>query len=173
MHAILRGNHEIARLLLQNGVSVNKKSYSGLTVLMIAAKRGDDNMVNILLESDANVNEKDNNARTALLFAIDQQHESTALLLIEKGRPLEINLNILDRFGCSALIRALGLGLLGIARALVDNGASLSTIDCSGISAVIIAATSGYTELALELIEKGCFLDVDKYVSSCIISYTL
>lgn len=83
--AVMRGNVHVARLLLDNGASVDAQCNRFWTSLHVAARKGDTAMAELLLERGANINAKKSDGYTALHLAALNGHSDTAKLLLERG----------------------------------------------------------------------------------------
>lgn len=86
------GSAEIAKLLLDSGVSVESRDESGSTPLMLAAAFGATDIVELLLKRGANLEAKDKDGTTALHWAacdcavIDKPDSFDSVkMLLEKG----------------------------------------------------------------------------------------
>ena len=78
--AILKGDLETVKKLVEYGADVNEKS-NGMTLLMIAARYNKTEIIKFLLSKGANVNEKDENGFTALKHAeLSKAQEAIQLL---------------------------------------------------------------------------------------------
>ena len=104
--AALRGNAEIAKLLIDRGANIEKAGgYIAYTPLQAAAMRGSAEIVAMLLEKGARldaVSAPDHpqylTGTPALALAAMQNHAAVAELLVGKGADVEIAVNHLERF---------------------------------------------------------------------------
>ena len=104
---------------------------TGDTALHIVTKRGDLNWVGFLLGKGANVNARDNAGNTPLMIAtIARWTEGIALFTQVKAQ-----LDVQNRLGETALLKAVQARDLFNAKALLDAGANPDISDSSGISA--------------------------------------
>ena len=72
--AALRGNKEVAELLIANGADVNEMSKFGDTLLHFAAFGGHKEIVELLIAEGADVNAMNNDGETPLDEATDSDH---------------------------------------------------------------------------------------------------
>ena len=99
MCAVARGYTEIARLLVEKGADVNKKTPRGVTPLMEAASTSYLASCMLLLENGAEINAADNNGWTALMEAVlgENADETVCLeivrLLLDKGADMNMRNN--------------------------------------------------------------------------------
>ena len=82
--AIRQGHLDVAKLLLKQGLDLNKKTKDGETLLMTAAKGGHTKIVKELLSNGADLNLEDKNKNTALIHAAEHGHTETLEVLLEK-----------------------------------------------------------------------------------------
>ena len=99
IEAIIQGDIDRIRLLLNNGADVNAKYEHGQTPLMWASKEGRADIVKLLLEKGADVNAKDRFNQTSLMYASKYAFTDIVKLLLEKGA----NVDIKNIFGNTAL----------------------------------------------------------------------
>ena len=104
--AVLRGDPEIVKLLINAKATLNFQDEFGRNALMEAVLNGYTEIVILLLDAGAELNAKDNNGYTALTLAVSKDYTEIAKLLINAGA----DLNIEDRDGQTALMWAKDLG---------------------------------------------------------------
>jgi len=98
MIASLRGNFQIAKLLIENGADVNASNAYGDTPLYLAANTSFE-LAKLLLEKGANVNGSYNNSLTPLMRAvIDGKLETVKLLLANGADPKFVNKDRRDAY---------------------------------------------------------------------------
>jgi len=102
MLASMRGDMELARLLLENDADVNIKASGGTTAFIFAASSGHTELASLLLEEGAEINEKDNLGCTALILAAISGSTEAARFLIRKGAEI----NAKDILGYTAQMQA-------------------------------------------------------------------
>lgn len=86
---------------------------------------------------------------------IIQTVRSNDLHKIKKLIAQNVDINIRDEYGYTALIWACSYGYTDIAKALMDAGADLDSTDTSGRTALIWSSYYGHIELVQNLIEAG------------------
>jgi len=167
------GSAAMVRRLLQAGANPNAALLAGETPVMIAARSGNPDVVGQLLAKGANVNARAARGQTALMWAVAQKHPEVVKVLLAHGADiharsevwsqvmavpphgvLEYNRSI-PHGGDTALMFAARVGDLASARQLVEAGANVNDADAWGVSAMVLAAHSGFRELVEFLLEKG------------------
>lgn len=76
-------NIQIAKLLIQYGVDINKPDYFGNTPLHFASKFGCDSIIKLLLEHGADINKVNISGRTPLAIAIIAGQNNIVKILLE------------------------------------------------------------------------------------------
>ena len=174
MEASKCGSTEVAKLLLEKGVSLHPAAYvpppasiiqqdeRGRTALMMASFRGHTDLVRLLLEKEAPVEVKDEDGKTALMWASKKGHTKVVKQLLDKNALV----NGTDDGDWTALMMASKAGISDVVKLLLDKGASLDVKDKDGMTALIRAtevapkpAKEGHTEVAKQLLDKGALLD--------------
>jgi hypothetical protein len=79
------GDEATARLLLDEGASIEAKDNNLQTALLLAAMNGHSTMVRLLIDQGANKEATDGKGWTALHVAAGNGHETTVRLLIDRG----------------------------------------------------------------------------------------
>ena len=167
------GGSAMVQRLLAAGANPNLALLSGETPLMVASRGGYAGVVTQLLAKGANVNAHGTRGQTALMWAVSQQHpEVVKVLLANKvdvhaksdvwsevmAIPphgyLPYNKNI-PHGGETALMFAARVGDLDCAKLLLAAGANVNDADAWGVTAVTLAAHSGFTDLVLYLLDNG------------------
>lgn len=175
--ACINRNGVMVERLLAAKADANAASINGETVLMTCARAGDARGVKALLVKGARVNVKEtSHDQTALMWAAAQRHPDVTGLLIEAGAEInarsrtfpqtvvgeqtqrfgreELNYTVL-RGGSTPLLFAARSGDAASARLLLAAGASANDQLPEGMSALVVAAHSGHTDVGLLLLEKG------------------
>jgi ankyrin repeat protein len=136
----------IAKLLLENGASIDARDQDGSTPLIAAAAYGEDDVVKLLLARGADIEAANGAGVTALIAAscncpiIDMADTYDSVrTLLEKGANIEAR----DRRGFTALMAAADWGRERQVRLLLDWGASIDARDSHGNTALLISASGG------------------------------
>jgi ankyrin repeat protein len=84
-YACLKGDYRTVELLLDNNtISVNLRTYKGVTALQVASARNYPLLVQLLLEKGAEVNAADAKGHTALFVAAEKGHVEVARVLLRR-----------------------------------------------------------------------------------------
>ncbi|HBE78043.1 MAG TPA: hypothetical protein DDW65_09740 [Firmicutes bacterium] len=152
---------EMVRLFLDKGAKVDVSDKSGNTHLMSAASLAYTDIVKLLLDRGANINRQNNAGWTCLMQAAGDRYRennnrvlATMILLLDKGA----GINILDNEGNMALKWALSNPER--VELLLSKGAKLDVQNKMGETPLMLAAESGYAEVAEALLKKGANPDL-------------
>jgi ankyrin repeat protein len=146
--ATLRGQTEIARILLDNGFDVNKPSVKGTSYLNDAALKGQKKMVQLLLDHGARVTERNQTGGTALHDAALGGNVDVVTLLLNHGAAIDDQ----ERdSGATALMMAASMGRVEVVTLLLKRGASRELRDKEGHTALDRARDSGNQEIVKQL----------------------
>uniref|UniRef100_A0A0G4IDB5 Uncharacterized protein n=1 Tax=Chromera velia CCMP2878 TaxID=1169474 RepID=A0A0G4IDB5_9ALVE len=155
MHACMKGNEEVVRVLLEHRggkwgrgkADVHAKDEEGKTTLMLVTRNRKDEMpvsvyasiVKALLKAKANMNAADGSGRTALMFASMLGDAEAAEVLIGLGA--KVNCQDTDE-GWSALMHACvkGDSHVGCVQTLLQGKADVNQTNSEGYSALSLAA---------------------------------
>jgi ankyrin repeat protein len=159
--------------LLQAGANPNLKLLAGETPVMAAARSGKTAAVEQLVAKGADLNLRGPRGQTALMWAVAQKHPEVTKVLLAGGADLKQRSDVWSQVmavsphgraeynrsiphgGDTALMFAARAGDLESAKLLVAAGANVNDADAWGVSAVTLAAHSGFTELVEFLLGKG------------------
>jgi ankyrin len=174
------GSEAMVRRLLAAGANPNAALLLGETPIMVASRSGHAAVVELLAVKTANVNARAARGQTALMWAVSQKHPQVVNVLLAHGADinarsdtwgevmavpphgyLDYNRSI-PHGNETALMFAARVGDLDSATLLVAAGANVNDEDAWGVSAVVLAAHSGFTELVEFLLEKGANANSDK-----------
>ena len=167
----------MVELLLGAGTDANAKLLNGETVLMTCSRTGDARSVKALLAHGGKVNEKESgHNQTALMWAAAQGHPEVVRLLLQAGADFrarsitypqtvvdestqrsgreELNYTVL-RGGSTPLLFAARNGDVESAKLLLEAGAAANDSMSDGMSALVLAAHSGHSDVGIALLEKG------------------
>ena len=173
--ACLNGSEAMVAALLAAGADANAALPSGETVLMTASRTGSVEAARLLAAHGADLNAREHTrGQTALMWAVAQRHPDVVEALIALGadvharsapQPRRIHTRtagfnpsgVVDTVlgGNTPLLFAARQGDLVAASHLVAAGADVNDTASTGTSALVVAAHSGHTALALFLLDQG------------------
>ena len=170
--AISQQNHDMVKVLLQNGANVNETGESGWTALMQASYLGDSAIISTLLNNERkpDVDHLDRGKNSALMLAALHKHADVVSLLLMAGAKV----NLRGNSGRTALFFAMGdqFGILQdptprksvqTVKALLDGGADVNLEDDYGTTPLLLAAGMVARQWRLEviklLLEKKAIID--------------
>lgn len=163
----------MVRRLLEAGADPNRALPSGETPLMVAARTGGADAVAQLIAKGANVNPRGSRGQTALMWAVAQKHAAVVTVLLAHGADVDARSNVWSQVmavsphgrpeynmavphgGDTALMFAARVGDLASAKLLIAAGANVNDADAWGVTAITLAAHSGFTELVELLLGSG------------------
>lgn len=178
--ACQNGSESIVRRLLSAGANPNVALLLGETPMMVAARSGNPAVVEMLAAKGANVNARAARGQTALMWAVAQKHPEVVKVLIAHGADIHarseawtevmavsphgyLDYNRAIPHGSdTALMFAARVDDLASAKLLVAAGANVNDEDAWGVSAVVLAAHSGFTDVVEFLLEKGADPNSDR-----------
>jgi ankyrin repeat protein len=171
--AAQNGSSALVRRLLTAGANPNLALLSGETSLMVAARGGYVDVVAQLLAKGADPNARGTRGQTALMWAVAQQHPEVVKALLAGKADVHLKSEasgevmaipphgylpynkFIPTGAETALMFAARVGDLESAKMLVAAGANPNDADAWGVTAVTLAAHSGFTDLVVYLLEKG------------------
>jgi uncharacterized protein len=171
--ASLNGSAAMVRRLLDAGADPNLALLRGETPLMVAARTGNPDVVEHLLARGARVNTRAARGQNAVMWAVAQKHANVVKVLLAHGADIHARTEVWSQImavpphglpeynrsikhgGDTALMFAARAGDLNSARILVEAGANVNDADAEGISAMVLAAHSGFADLVEFLLDKG------------------
>ena len=178
--ACQNGSEAMVRRLLTAGANPNVALLLGETPLMVAARSDYPVVVELLAAKGANVNARAARGQTALMWAVAQKHPQVVSVLLAHGADLNARSDTwgevmavpphgyldynrsIPHGNDTALMFAARVGDLASAKLLVAAAANVNDEDAWGISAVVLAAHSGFTEFVEFLLDKGANVNSDK-----------
>ncbi len=173
--ACRNGSAAMVGALLAAGADANAALPSGETVLMTASRTGSAEAVGLLASHGADLNAREHTrGQTALMWAVAQRHPDVVETLVALGadvharsapQPRRIHTRTAGFNPAGVIDTVLGSntpilfaarqGNLDAARHLVAAGADVNDTAATGTSALVVAAHSGHTALALFLLDHG------------------
>jgi len=148
MHAAVGGNLAIVSLMLARGAAVDSQAVNGWSAITLAAAKGFTPIVETLLSAGANPNLNDIFGWSPLMHAVEQNRGAIVEVFLAQG---EVEINVRNNDGVTALHRAAALGYLDIARSLIQAGARTDLQDRTGRTPLDYARQAGNAEIAREL----------------------
>jgi len=119
--SIICGCDDIARILMEKKINVNKKYYNGFTALAYASWYGRDELIKILLSKDADPDIGTNDGTTPLMYASMAGNTGAIELLIKNGA----DVNAKNKNGIDALYEAITSGRTKAVELLKAKGADI------------------------------------------------
>jgi ankyrin repeat protein len=181
MHEAVEGG-QISRVeeLLKEGMNVNDKDANGETPLMKAVGKGHHRLTLVLLLRGADPVEKDGQGETALMKAAAGGQEAVVELLLAGNAPPEalqgllaqgkelgldlkvpgtfklnpVDLNVRDKNGQTALMKAVANSHRQVVQLLLDKKADHGLTDKQGRTALMLALAKGWDETSQLLLQR-------------------
>lgn len=162
MDAIMSGNPECVRLLVEAGADIHARDWHGGTPLMIAAAKGKPEIIEYLLSKGANPNIVDSRGYTLLHYAAEGGGYAAVPLLLNKGMKIEARdkyertpLMITVEYVCNEMYDAgPSSNAAPTAKVLIEYGANVNAVDFEGMTPLMFAVRGYYSD-AVELIVKS------------------
>ena len=147
LHIAIEKNMEMVKILVENGININKKDRHGWSPFLRAVGGENFEIVKYLVDNGADVNDSDSYRRSALMYACSGRNFEIIKYLVENGA----NVNHRMRMGWSEgpLTSAAGSGNIQIVKYLVSKGAKLER------GVLEYAVRSGNLKLVKYLVSKG------------------
>ncbi len=149
--AVIAGNTEEVKQLLEKGVPANTRADNDRTALMIATDEGNQALVQLLIAYGADVRVRSAQGDTPLIHAAEGNNSALVALLLANGAEV----NAANNFGDTALIRAAIHGRADTVSLLLANGAGLDAKDNGGWTALHWAAFEGHAVIVKLLLTGG------------------
>ena len=171
--ACQNGSEPMVRRLLSAGANPNASLLLGETPVMVASRSGNPAVVDLLASKGANVNARGARGQTPLMWAVAEKHPEVIKVLLAHGADIHARSDTwsevmavsphgyldynrpIPHGNDTALMFAARDGDLASAQLLVAAGANVNDEDAWGVSAVVLAAHSGFTDVVEFLLEKG------------------
>jgi uncharacterized protein len=171
--ACQNGSEAMVRRLLGAGANPNAKLLSGETLVMVAARVGNAGVVEQLLAKGADPNARASRGQTALMWAVAQEHAEVVKVLLAHGANVHARSDTwtdvmavaphgyldynraVPHGNDTPLLFAARVGDLASAKLLVAAGSDVNETDASGITVMVLAGHSGFTDLVEFLLDKG------------------
>lgn len=179
MKAIIGGNHESSRILVENGVKLDIQDAKGNTALMHAANHlwanGKDIGENIedaklLIDNDANLDLQNSDGMSALMITASKGLPKTAKLLIGKGANIELQS---AKDGTTALQWAVANVQTEMIKQLLKSGAKVDGTNNNGETALMQTAKCANLELVELLLDKGADVNYQSHTGQTPLMYAV
>jgi ankyrin repeat protein len=170
--AAQNGSSAMVKHLLDAGADPNLSLLSGETPLMVASRGGNADVASQLIAKGAKVNAIGTRAQTALMWAAAEKHPEVTKVLLDHGADLKMQSSMwieiqgigphgylpynkpIPNGGETALMFAVRNGDAESAKLLLDKGADPDDTDAWGMSALTLAAHSGFADVIDALLAK-------------------
>ena len=136
------GHADAARLLLNQGVDINRADKYGATPLLAACSKGHVDAVRLLLDEGAEVDRSTEGGQTPLFIACYNGHVDAAQLVLDKGAEVDRA----NEGGVTPLWIACGEGHVNAARLLLKRGAEVNRAIMDGMTPLWIACQEGHVD---------------------------
>ncbi|MFA6063586.1 MAG: ankyrin repeat domain-containing protein [Gallionella sp.] len=152
--AVISGEVDKAKLLLDAGGNVEARDAEDSTLLMLAAATGNLPMVELLVNSGASVNARDERGWSPLMKSVynaerDCGFPDVAEYLIAHGADVEAAIG----FGVRPLMLAAGYGEIGVVETLLKAGADVLARNEGGFTALMMVKQKHYVDVINRLHE--------------------
>ncbi len=147
--AIMRGNVEIAKILMEKGARHNISSSNIGKILNHLIAKNHTEMVKFLIDNGTYIDSR-YRTRTPLMTAAAMKNTDLVEYLLEHGA----NVNAIDSSGNSALIYAVSYRDLRTTEAILNHGPDLNIVNNEGRNAIAIAADLGLYEIINAIEER-------------------
>jgi ankyrin repeat protein len=171
-NACTNASTPVAKRLLDAGANPNLALLAGETPLMAAARTGKAGVAEALLAKGANANAHGPRGQTALMWAVAEHHPDVVKALLGRAdvharsdewsemmavppHGLPLYNKMIPHGRDTAMLFAARVGDLESAKLLAGAGANVNDADAWGVSAVTLAAHSGFTDLVIWLLDQG------------------
>jgi ankyrin repeat protein len=152
--AIVKGNVEVMKLLLEHGADVDAVGREGFTLLYEASRRLE--ILSLLLDHHADVNHQDKFGWTALLRASFEGELEVARVLLRHGAATDTA----DTEGFTPLLMASQSGDLGIVHLLLESGTAVDLQNNVGWTPLMSASQWGHPDVVHALLQNGASVDI-------------
>ena len=157
--AIIKGDEQWTRDLLEHSHHIKCKDEGGRTPLLVAAYYRQEKIARMLLEHGADVRTRSNEGLTAVhhlaLFPTKPISETLIDLILEYRPPLDAS----TKFGRTPLMIACQTGESLLAKKLINHGADVRAVDLEGQTPLHYAAIKGKAEMIPLLVSSGAKID--------------
>jgi len=159
--AVMNGNKEAVRSLLQKKADVNAAQIDGTTALHWAVRADDLETADLLIHAGANVSVANREGVTPLQLAATNGNAAMIGKLIKAGANPNASLS---KFGDTALMLAARTGKTDAVKVLLDNGAQVNAIETwGGTTPLMWAVSERHLDTVKLLIGSGANVNARSY----------
>ncbi len=148
---VATGDVEVAKLLIDKGISLAIQNEEGQSLLDIAVKNNQTEMVWLLLESGFKLEGDQKNA-ALLITATEANNLEMAQQLLKAG--IMVDMPWLDKMQIP-VARAVELGNEKMVALFVQHGADVNVLNSIGLSPIAMASEEGNRAIVAQLVEAG------------------
>ena len=147
------GQAEVLKLLIANGIDVNKTNGNGFTPLHLAAIRNKAEAAKLLLDAGADPNQPNllDKKMAAIHYAAVNESLDVAQLLLDHG----VSIDAPGAYKATPVIWAAYSGTLKSVKFFVDRGAIMTVVDTNGDTALTSAKESKKEDIVEYLLSIG------------------
>lgn len=142
---------DIVKMVISQGVDINKKSDGGYSPLMKASVNGYHGMVKLLLDNGADIHAVNDSGETVLMMGAFKGNSEVVKVFLEK----DIDIEAKDNNGKTALIYAAEGSHKDIVNLLLQKKANVNAEDNSERTALLIASENGNKDILEILLANG------------------
>jgi len=146
--AVLSGNPDAMRALLEGGYPADAKDKDGRALILAAAHMGHNNIVECFLTKGCDKNIKEGNGAGLLHLAAHGGHSECVKMLLSRG----LDVSTKDAEGFQALHCAAQSGDLDTVKNLINAGGNVNAETIEGLIPMHVAACTGCIEVVQALI---------------------
>lgn len=157
--AVLDGNIEIIKKILDKGAFVDIGNADGETPLHNAVEKNKIAVTELLLKHDADVSLTDNNGLGPLHIAVEKGNLEAIDLLLKFGADVNYLMKSERKKNYAPLHLAVENGIKDIVLILLNNGANVDVKGHDNKTPLHIAAKKGYTHIAEVLLNHGACIE--------------
>lgn len=161
INAVREGNLEEVKKLIIEGASVNAANDSWGTALDIALRRDFKEIAEFLIKQGSDVTRI---SKSTFALVVDRGSKELVELLLAHG----VNVNVVLRYGRTALMIAACKSNKEMIEFLIEHGADVNAVDEYGRSALTYAVNGGSKELVELLIAHGADINTDCNFTSAV-----
>ena len=159
--AVMNGNKEAVRSLLQKKADVNAAQIDGTTALHWAVRADDLETADLLIHAGANVSAANREGVTPMQLAATNGNAAMIGKLIKAGANPNASLS---KFGDTALMLAARTGKTDAVKVLLDNGAQVNAIETwGGTTPLMWAVSERHLDTVKLLIGSGANVNARSY----------